>query len=368
MRTELPFPFVVYYDGWGQMSSSRQKNEHKKQTPKHRSKDKQQYQAMSQGFYDQARQQDHDVDCRLFQPPPEKIRKTDDSIVRRVSFHDDSYETSAFNSPYADHTPKMDDNRDKRKKEPGRCEGENASVRSELPSPLAARYDGWGQMSSSREKNKHKKQTPKHKSKNKQQYQAMSQGFYDQPRQQDYDLDWRLSQPPPKKIRKTDDRDVRVSFYDDSYETSAFNSPYPDATPKMDNNRNKTNKKPEGCERIVEILEPSPSHDRLIEEPYVIKKKKAKQRGKQPRQGGERSGNNFHGVNFNARNSSKQHNERRFSNPQRKDVYRSFEDRQFNSKRTSSYPKKENNKFTSNRGFQFSNESRRKTYLKRYTF
>jgi len=82
-------------------------------------------------------------------------------------------------------------------------------VRSELPSPLAARYDGWGQMSSSREKNKHKKQTPKHKSKNKQQYQAMSQGFYDQPRQQDYDLDWRLSQPPPKKIRKTDDRDVR---------------------------------------------------------------------------------------------------------------------------------------------------------------
>ena len=82
-------------------------------------------------------------------------------------------------------------------------------MRSELPSPLAARYDGWGQMSSSREKNKHKKQTPKHRSKNKQQYQAMSQGFYDQPRQQDYDMDWRLSQPPPKKIRKTDDSDVR---------------------------------------------------------------------------------------------------------------------------------------------------------------
>lgn len=83
MRSELPWPFVVYYDGWGQMSSSRQKNKHKKQTPNHRSKDKQQYQAMSQGFYDQARPQDYDVDCRLFQPPSEKIRKTDDSSERR---------------------------------------------------------------------------------------------------------------------------------------------------------------------------------------------------------------------------------------------------------------------------------------------
>ena len=76
MRSELPLPFVVCYDGWGQMSSSRQKNKHKKQTPEHRFKDKQQYQAMSQGFYD-------DVDCRLCQPPREKIRKTDDSSVRR---------------------------------------------------------------------------------------------------------------------------------------------------------------------------------------------------------------------------------------------------------------------------------------------
>ena len=81
MRSELPLPFVVCYDGWGQVSSSRQKNKHKK--PEHRSKDKQQYQVISQGFYDQARQQDYDVDCRLFQPPPEKIRKTDDSSVRR---------------------------------------------------------------------------------------------------------------------------------------------------------------------------------------------------------------------------------------------------------------------------------------------
>lgn len=29
-------------------------------------------------------------------------------------------------------------------------------------------------------------------------------------------------------------------------------------------------------QRIVEILDPSPSHDGLIEEPYVFKKKKAK--------------------------------------------------------------------------------------------
>ena len=39
-----------------------------------------------------------------------------------VSFHDDSYETSEFNSPYADRTPKVDNNRNKRKKKPGRYE------------------------------------------------------------------------------------------------------------------------------------------------------------------------------------------------------------------------------------------------------
>ena len=82
-------------------------------------------------------------------------------------------------------------------------------MRSELPLPLAAHCDGWGQMSSPREKTNHKKQTPKHRTKNKQQYQVISQGFYDQARQQDYDMDWRLSQPPRKKIRKTDDSDVR---------------------------------------------------------------------------------------------------------------------------------------------------------------
>ena len=83
MRSELPLPFVVYYDGWGQMSSSREKNNHEKQTPKRRSKDEKQHQAMSQGFYDEPRHQDCDMDWRLFQPLPEKIRKTDDGDVRR---------------------------------------------------------------------------------------------------------------------------------------------------------------------------------------------------------------------------------------------------------------------------------------------
>ena len=83
MRSELPLPFVVYYDGCGQMSSSRERNNHEKQTPKRISKDKQQYQDISQGFYDEPRQQDFDVDCRLYQPPPEKIRKTDGGDVRR---------------------------------------------------------------------------------------------------------------------------------------------------------------------------------------------------------------------------------------------------------------------------------------------
>ena len=96
------------------------------------------------------------------------------------------------------------------------------------------------------------------------------------------------------------------------------------------------------------------------------------QRGKQHWQGRDRSDNNFHDVNLNARNSSKQHSERRFSNPQRREEFRSLEDRQFDSKRTSSYTRKGNNKFTSNRGFHFNNESRRKKWnprnLKRYTF
>ena len=84
MRSELPVPFVVYYDGWGQMSSCRERKNHEKQTAKRKSKDKQRHQAMSQGFYDQPRQQaDCDMHGRLFQPSPEKVRKTDDSDVRR---------------------------------------------------------------------------------------------------------------------------------------------------------------------------------------------------------------------------------------------------------------------------------------------
>lgn len=82
MRSELPLPFVVYYDGC-QMSSSRENKNHEKQTPKSRTKGEQQHQAMSQGFYDQPRQQDYDMDWRLFQSPPEKIRKIDDGDVRR---------------------------------------------------------------------------------------------------------------------------------------------------------------------------------------------------------------------------------------------------------------------------------------------
>jgi len=39
-----------------------------------------------------------------------------------VSFHDDSYDTSEFNSPYADRTPNRDNNRNKRKKKPERYE------------------------------------------------------------------------------------------------------------------------------------------------------------------------------------------------------------------------------------------------------
>ena len=84
IRSELPLPFVVYDDGWGQMSSSRERKNHKKQTSRRKSKDKQRHLAMSQGFYDQPRQQaDCDMHGRLFQPPPEKVRKTDDSDVRR---------------------------------------------------------------------------------------------------------------------------------------------------------------------------------------------------------------------------------------------------------------------------------------------
>ena len=83
MRSELPLPFVVYYDDWGQMSSSRENKIQEKQKPKRRSKGEQHHQPMSQGFYDQPRQQDYDMDGRLFQPPPEKIPKIDDSDVRR---------------------------------------------------------------------------------------------------------------------------------------------------------------------------------------------------------------------------------------------------------------------------------------------
>ena len=91
------------------------------------------------------------------------------------------------------------------------CQEENATMRSELPLPFVVFTTTAGfKMSSSRERNKQEKQTSKRRSKEKQRHQAMSQGFYDQPRQQgDCDMDWRLFQPPPEKIPKTDDSDVR---------------------------------------------------------------------------------------------------------------------------------------------------------------
>jgi len=155
MRSELPLPFVVYYDGWGQMSSSREKNNHEKQTPKRRSKDKKQHQARSQGFYDEPRHEDCD---RLFQPPPETPK-------RRSK---DKKQHQAGSQGFYDE-PRHED-----------CD------RLFQPPP----------------------ETPKLRSKNKKQHQARSQGFYDEPKHGDCDMDWRLFQPPPEKIRKTDD-DVR---------------------------------------------------------------------------------------------------------------------------------------------------------------
>lgn len=70
-------------------------------------------------------------------------------------------------------------------------------------------------MSSSREKKNFDKRTPKplmpeRRSKNERWNQPLSQGFHEQARQQEYDTDWRLFQPPPEKIRKiNDDADVR---------------------------------------------------------------------------------------------------------------------------------------------------------------
>ena len=66
------------------MPSFREKKNFDKRTPKLRPKNKRRNQPLSKGFYDQASQQDFDTDSRLFQPPPEKIRKIDDDAdVRR---------------------------------------------------------------------------------------------------------------------------------------------------------------------------------------------------------------------------------------------------------------------------------------------
>lgn len=95
------------------------------------------------------------------------------------------------------------------------------------------------------------------------------------------------------------------------------------------------------------------------------------QRGKQHWQG-DSFNNNFDSFNFNARNNFKHRNERRFSNPNRNEDYRSFEDREFDLRKTSSNPRKRKRDFVSDRGFRFNNEPRRKNsnpqYLKRYTF
>ncbi|KAL9978557.1 hypothetical protein ACROYT_G016089 [Oculina patagonica] len=255
------------------------------------------------------------------------------------------------------------------------CREENATRRSELPLPFVVNYDGC-QMSSSRQKKNFDKRTqepqmPKHRSKNERRNQPLSRGFHDQARQQDYDTDWRSFQPPPEKIRKTNYDVRRVSFHDDSYYTSEFNTPYTDPTSKR---KKKKKKKREetvtGNERIVEILDPSPSDEGLIEEPYQHRKKKGKKRGNQPWQE-DTFDDHFDSINFNARNNSMHRNDRRFSNPHRDQDYRSFEERPFDS-RTSSYHRKGNKDFVSNRGFRFNKEPRRKKsnpqYLKRYTF
>ena len=67
------------------MSASRGKKNFDKRTPKRRSNNVRWNQAVSQGFYDQARQEDYnDTESRFYQPPPEKIpRINDDADVRR---------------------------------------------------------------------------------------------------------------------------------------------------------------------------------------------------------------------------------------------------------------------------------------------
>lgn len=84
----MPSPFVVHYDGC-QMPSSREKINYDKRNPTpRRFRDERQYQPLSEGFRDQPRQQEYDMDRELFQPPPEKIQKiNNDGDVRRGECH-----------------------------------------------------------------------------------------------------------------------------------------------------------------------------------------------------------------------------------------------------------------------------------------
>ena len=66
------------------------------------------------------------------------------------------------------------------------------------------------------------------------------------------------------------------------------------------------------------------------------------------------------------------HDKRRYTNAHHKDNFRSFEDRDFDTRKTSYHPRKGGKDVISNRGFRFNDQSHRKKssphFIKPYTF
>lgn len=245
------------------------------------------------------------------------------------------------------------------------CQEENSLRKGELPLPFVVQYDGCHTPLSSGKNNNHKRKETQ-RSKNEWQYQHETEGFY----YQDFDVDRRLSQPPPEKIQKLNDDDTRrVSFGDDGYQTSELNTTYRDYILPRRKHKNKNQKKEQtagNTERTVELLDPSPLDEGLIEEPYGTKRKKNKKR--KQRQSEDSFNDNSYNNNFNARKKFK-HNDRVYRNPHNMKNVRTFENRDFDARRNSFNPKKDRKNFVSNRGFHFNNGKKSNPqFFKRYTF
>lgn len=247
------------------------------------------------------------------------------------------------------------------------CSEENSLRKGQLPFPFVVCYDGCPVSTSHREENyTHREKRPRY-------FRELDSEQSFNHSREDHGTAECIYEPPSRKYLKLNDDGDYVRRDDARYHSREPNAMQTDLKLLKRKNRNKRRRKKKEAkgsnERTVELIYRSfPDHG-LIEEPNYTKKEKLTKRKRWHFE--ETSQERTHSNISNAPKKSK-HDKRRYTNAHHKNNFRSFEDRDFDTRKTSYHPRKGGKDVISNRGFRFNDQSHGKKsnphFIKPYTF